>query len=190
VQERGLFMKKVCKLFLVFVLSISLLGNYVGALTQDNKFDSLFNELVTEGFTNEESSMIVDGYKLYLSNNLGRMNMDNGSEGTTLNCFPSNPRNGTRCRSRFRISNAQLGFPLTGAGILSISRAEVARRLLGLIGSSHTAGVLIAAGAIIAVFNQHNGFNGFIITLNYTFGPDNHLSVSWTTGSISAVTYR
>ena len=150
--------------------------------------DEIYIQLLELGFSDIEAKDLISK-----DPNLNSDNNDNKSESLNLayaKCFPSKPKTGTRCETKFKISNAQLGFPAAGLGTLQITKAEVARRFVSIVGASYVASGLIVAAGIISLYNTASGFSGFNISVQYYYGPDNNQLISWTVGPTTISRYK
>lgn len=105
--------------------------------------------------------------------------------------FPSNPYIGQIHTEVYSISNAELGLPITAAGGVAggLSKSAAGKALIKKFGLSALGWYLITAGAIVGIVNTMNGYDGFNITVEYRYGEDNHMSVSWTPGPVSVESY-
>ena len=106
--------------------------------------------------------------------------------------FPSNPKYGERCTMDYSISNLELGLPgLVAAGThMTLTSSQITKALVEKYGLGALSWAALATGQIISYVNAEKGFKGFDIEVEYTYGPDNHLSVSWTPGYCSVRSYK
>lgn len=108
--------------------------------------------------------------------------------------FPSNPYMGQIHTSYFSISNIELGLPGLVAGVLkeplAASKSTVSKALIKKFGLPAIAWAALGAGTIVSYINSECGYSGFNIEIDYRYGEDNHMSVSWTPGPIRIASYK
>lgn len=104
--------------------------------------------------------------------------------------FPKDPEIGQWHTEKYKLSNVILGLPAGGIGVIAISQKQLAKNIVAYVGASSVLWATMAAGLIIAAANEHSGYNGFNIIVDFIYGPDNHQDISWTPGEVSVVRYK
>lgn len=108
--------------------------------------------------------------------------------------FPSNPSIGDRHTETYNITNSDLGFPLSVSGgvtgILHCSKSKIAKKIVQKYGLKALGWATLTAGYIISYINDKQGFSGFNVSVEYYYGEDNNMSVSWTPGIVDVERYE